>query len=73
MLTEEQLRLEKLYLGLRTRDGISTTDVPTAPNPENVLSSLEHAGLIKVSPDRIYPTLHGFLVADRLPLMFPDP
>jgi oxygen-independent coproporphyrinogen-3 oxidase len=72
VLTDEQFRLEHLYLGLRTRDGISLTDACPASTREPALSSLEHSGLIKVQDGRILPTLEGFLVADRLPLLFSD-
>ena len=72
VLTDEQLRLEKLYLGLRTCDGISLKDACPGPMRKTTLSSLEHSGLIRLDNGRIFPTLEGFLVADRLPLMFPD-
>jgi oxygen-independent coproporphyrinogen III oxidase len=73
VLTDEQVRLERLYLGMRTRDGISLADACAGSRPETVLSPLEQSGLVKVADGRIFPTLEGFLIADRLPLMFPDP
>ena len=72
MLTTEQLRLERLFLGMRTRDGISLTDASIASSPEDVLSPLTQSGLVRLEDGRILPTVEGFLVADRLPLMFPD-
>ena len=72
VLTDEQFRLERLYLGLRTRDGVSFHDACAGSRPEAVLSPLEQSGLIRLDNGRIFPTLEGFLVADRLPLMFPD-
>ncbi|HUH65965.1 MAG TPA: radical SAM family heme chaperone HemW [Syntrophales bacterium] len=73
ILTDEQLRLERLCLGMRTRDGISFADVCTVSRAQDVLSPLEQSGFIRLENGRILPTLEGFLVADRLPLMFPDP
>ena len=73
VLTDEQFRLEKLYLGLRTSDGISLHDACPASMRKTALASLEDSGLIRLDNDRIFPTLEGFLVADSLPLMFPDP
>ena len=73
VLTDEQLRLEKLYLGLRTLDGVPLQEACPTVSAEASLSSLEHSGLIRLDNGRIFPTLEGFLVADSLPLMFPDP
>lgn len=72
VLTDEQFRLERLYLGLRTCDGVSFQDARAGSRPEAVLTPLEQSGLIRLDNGRILPTLEGFLVADRLPLMFPD-
>jgi putative oxygen-independent coproporphyrinogen III oxidase len=71
-LTEEQFRLERLYLGMRTRDGISLADVCSASHPEVVLSPLEQSGFVRLVNGRVFPTLEGFLIADRLPLLFLD-
>lgn len=73
ILSEEQRRLERLYLGLRTSDGVPLEDACPAPIQKRVLPSLEASGFIRLQGGRILPTLEGFLVADRLPLMFPDP
>ncbi len=72
VLTEEQFRLERLYLGMRTRDGISLADACIAPHTEAVFSPLERSRLVRLENGRVLPTLEGFLVADRLPLLFPD-
>lgn len=71
-LSPEQLHLERLYLGLRTRDGIAMEDARKGPHGDKIIASLRDAGLIKVKGDRIIATRKGFLVADRLPLLFPD-
>jgi len=72
VLSPEQLRLEALYLGLRTRDGVSLNLLRQTPGWENTLRKLEKAGLIEVNQDRVVPTLEGFLLADRLVLWFGD-
>ena len=69
-LTEEQLWLETLALGLRTRAGIDLGTVARIPQSDAVLSSLQASGLVKVIDGRIVPTREGFLVADQLPVCF---
>lgn len=70
-LTVEQFRLERLYLGLRTREGVPLTDACDGVISGPEISSLEGEGLVRVQGDRVLPTIEGFAVADRLPLMFP--
>ncbi|MFC1888437.1 radical SAM family heme chaperone HemW [Thermodesulfobacteriota bacterium] len=67
-LTEEQLRLEALSLGLRTSRGVALSEVPEHPELSDVLSSLQASGHVRIEGGRILPTTEGFLVADRLPL-----
>ncbi|HQP57118.1 MAG TPA: radical SAM family heme chaperone HemW [Syntrophorhabdus sp.] len=70
-LSPEQLRLEKLFLGLRTNEGIKIDvafpDYQTSASLENMVKNR----LITVRGDRLIPTKKGFLMADRLPLLFP--
>jgi oxygen-independent coproporphyrinogen-3 oxidase len=71
-LTEEQMRLESLSLGFRTRQGVELREIASEPQPEGALSKMEAAGLVKVMDGRIIPTEEGFLVADQLPVcLFP--
>ncbi len=72
ILSPEQLRLEALYLGLRTREGVSVEFLSRTPGWEKTLRKLQKAGLIEVSQDRAVPTRQGFLLADSLPLRFMD-
>jgi len=65
-LTQEQLRLERLMLGLRTQRGIALQDVSA---DESVVERLQGAGLIAVQDGRVIPTVRGMLFADRLPLV----
>ena len=70
-LTPEQFRLERLYLGLRTRDGVLIADACNGAISVPEVSSLEKEGLVRIQGDRVLPTIEGYLVADRLPLVFP--
>ncbi len=65
-LSVEQLRLERLMLGLRTSRGAALADVGS---DERTLAQLEREGLITVRSGRVVPTIRGMLVADRLPLL----
>jgi oxygen-independent coproporphyrinogen-3 oxidase len=71
-LSSEQLRLERLFLGLRTRDGITMEDAFGKSPSEPLLSHIRGSGLVTMRNNRIIPTLKGFLIADKLPLMFPN-
>jgi oxygen-independent coproporphyrinogen-3 oxidase len=71
VLSHEQLRLEKLFLGLRTCDGI-TLDIAFLESPSNeLLHNIKKTRLLSVRDNRLIPTKKGFLMADRLPLLFP--
>ena len=65
-LNPEQLRLERLMLGMRTQRGIAVEDVRA---DASVLERLETAGLVVVQDGRVMPTARGMLFADRLPLV----
>jgi oxygen-independent coproporphyrinogen-3 oxidase len=74
-LTMEQLRLEALYLGLRTRKGISFQDFKNRyhsdlPSEKNeILKKLEKEGFIAIQNGRLYPTPTGLAIADSLSLI----
>jgi len=70
-LTSEQERLEKLFLGLRTNEGVKMDDVFPRSQTNSSLDDMVKKRLITVHGDRIIPTKKGFLMADRLPLLFP--
>jgi putative oxygen-independent coproporphyrinogen III oxidase len=69
-LTEIQIRLETLLLGLRTADGVSVDFVKTLRRGEDIVAALVREGLVTVGGGRVMPTLDGFLLADGLPLRF---
>ena len=69
-LSAEQFALESLYLGLRTRDGIDLARVRSSHSTDTVLPQLLKDEYVKIIGARVVPTKKGFLVADRLPLLF---
>ncbi|MFZ5453024.1 MAG: radical SAM family heme chaperone HemW [Thermodesulfobacteriota bacterium] len=71
-LAAAQLQMEALYLGLRTREGVSLDLLRQVPGWEKTLHNFKKAGLLEVHQDRVAPTLQGFLLADSLPLRFLD-
>ena len=71
-LTPEQLRLEALYLGFRTREGVALEVIQEHPRWQIVLAELEQAGLVRQENGRVMATPEGLVVADRLPLRFAD-
>ena len=71
-LTPAQIRLETLYLGFRTREGVNLETIREQPGADAILSELTRAGLVRVDHDRVIATAQGLVVADRLPLGFAD-
>ena len=69
-LTQEQIRLETLALGLRTKEGVELSAIPCTPNSSAVLERLRKEGLVRLEGGRVVPTRDGFLVADALPGCF---
>ena len=63
-LTDEQIRIEKVFLGLRTCYGIEKEIIGHVS--EDVLSMLERNELLHIEDKRIIPTKKGFSVADQL-------
>jgi oxygen-independent coproporphyrinogen-3 oxidase len=69
-LSEEQVRLEWISLGLRTRAGLDLNQLGDKLNLEKILPKLIEKEWVSITGNRLVPTLKGFLVADRLPLLF---
>lgn len=65
-LAPEQLRLERLMLGLRTGCGAARGDVTAG---KDMLEQLERDGLITVRFGSVAPTVRGMLVADHLAVL----
>jgi len=74
-LTMEQLRLEALYLGLRTKKGIFLQDFKNQyhydlfTEKKEMLDKLQEEGFISIQDGYLYPTQNGLAVADRLSLI----
>jgi oxygen-independent coproporphyrinogen-3 oxidase len=74
-LTMEQLQLEALYLGLRTKKGIHLKDYATRycldlfARKGDRLTPLQDEGLIAIDDGYLYPTRAGLAVADSLALL----
>jgi putative oxygen-independent coproporphyrinogen III oxidase len=71
-LTPAQIRLEILYLGFRTQEGVRLATIREHPHGDAGLTQLTRAGLVRVEHDRVVATPQGLVVADRLPLWFVD-
>jgi putative oxygen-independent coproporphyrinogen III oxidase len=71
-LTPEQIRLETLALGFRTREGVSLATIREHRGGDAMIAELAQAGLVRVDRGRVIATLDGLVVADRLPLGFVD-
>jgi putative oxygen-independent coproporphyrinogen III oxidase len=70
ILTVEQIRLETLYLGFRTQEGVPLSIIREHPKGEVILAELEKAGLVRMHDGRVTATASGLVVADSLPLRF---
>jgi len=74
-LTMEQLQLEGLYLGLRTKKGIflqdfkKRYDYDLLAEKKKILTRLQEEGFISLQGGYLYPTQAGLAVADSLSLI----
>jgi len=74
-LTMEQLRLEALYFGLRTKKGIFLQDFKNQYHTDlftekkKILAKLEEEGFISIQDGYLHPTQSGLAVADSLSLI----
>lgn len=71
-LTPEQIRLEKLMLGFRTRIGLPVALLCPGGRFTPALQELEDEGLLEIREEKVLPTTRGLLVADSLPLLFSE-
>ncbi len=75
ILTDEQLRLEALSLGLRTQEGIDLAafseryGYDLLHEKDDLLRSMEREGLVTISGNHLRPTRAGLAVSDSLPLL----
>ena len=71
-LTEEQKKLESLFLGLRTKAGVDLSLIDYHEKTNSVIQELTTSDLIKIENNRLIPTLKGFAVADSLSLLLAE-
>jgi oxygen-independent coproporphyrinogen-3 oxidase len=75
ILTMDQLRLEALYLGLRTKKGVSLQDFESRYDydllmeKKEILGKLQKEGFISIRDGYLCPTQTGLAVADSLSLI----
>jgi len=75
ILTGEQLRLERLYLGLRTQRGIDLKEFRERyrydPLHEkgDILRTMQREGMITITDTHLRPTRAGLALSDSLPLL----
>jgi oxygen-independent coproporphyrinogen-3 oxidase len=75
-LSDEELALEALMLGLRTAEGVDLEryrerfGVDLVARNQALVERLAAEGLVAVADGRLRPTLRGFAVADGLPVGF---
>jgi oxygen-independent coproporphyrinogen III oxidase len=72
ILSGEQILMESVSLGLRTRWGIDQRLIGGSPELKKSIAMLVDTGFIRVEGDMIIPTKKGFLIADQLPLHLLD-
>ena len=65
-LTEEQRRMESIFLGLRTREGVARDVLAGSTGAETMIGQWLEAGLAESDGDRIVLTLEGLVVSDAL-------
>ncbi len=74
-LTRDQLALEALFLGMRTKDGIDLEEYKTRYGSDllteksRTIHELIKNKLVELKDGRLYPTLAGMAVADSLALI----
>ncbi|MFO7915988.1 MAG: radical SAM family heme chaperone HemW [Candidatus Krumholzibacteriales bacterium] len=69
-LSPAQLDLEKIFLGLRTSEGVDLELAAGYSSGEGVIEMLAENGLAEVRGGRLVPTLEGYLFSDSIPLYF---
>lgn len=68
-LSPEQIELEKILLGMRTLKGIRLKDIKAITLNRAQLHGLIASGKVEVKRGRLIPTVNGYLIADRIPLL----
>ncbi len=69
-ITDEQIRLEALFLNLRTSSGMDLATLQTYTGAHEMLPHLIRSNLVEINGCRIRPTTRGLMRADSLPILF---
>ncbi len=69
VLTDEQILMEYVFLGLRTVKGIDIKRIEDIPGATETIYRLEQQGFFNIKNGTAIPTLKGFLMADTLSSM----
>ncbi|HEY2709664.1 MAG TPA: radical SAM family heme chaperone HemW [Caulobacteraceae bacterium] len=67
-LTPREASLERLLMGLRTREGVPRADLAPLDLDPAVIAEFADRGLIEATSDRLIATRHGRAVLDRVTL-----
>ena len=67
-LSQDQLAMEKIFLGLRTKDGVMRSSLGGVTDLDSRIDALEKKGLVELAGQKIIPTRLGLLMADTLAL-----
>ena len=71
-LTEDQLRIEAISLGLRCKQGFDLKHLPRDPELYERVLTLQDSGFLQVNNGRVIPTKTGLLASDYLALCCVD-
>ncbi|HQE74385.1 MAG TPA: radical SAM family heme chaperone HemW [Myxococcota bacterium] len=66
LINDDQKRLERLALGLRTSDGVPRTLVTNNEQKNRLIEQMISNGFLKTKQDVLVPTTKGMLVADAM-------
>lgn len=69
LLSSEQLDLERLFLGMRNIEGTTISEITGILFREDQIKKLTSKKIIELRSGKIVPTVQGYLIADRLPLL----
>ncbi len=69
LLTAGQAALERLFLGLRSLEGVSLADIKANEAMRCNMERLIADHLVEIRDEMLIPTIEGYLLADRLPLL----
>lgn len=68
-LSAEQFDLETLFLGIRTLKGVRLNDIKAISLDKGELQRLIKSKKVKLERGRLIPTIHGYVIADRIPVL----